>query len=46
MSAHVLFILSNDFNKINKINRTRDLLSILLLFAMSLIKSITHEHKC
>ena len=43
MSAHVLIILLNDLGKRDK---KRGLLSILSLFAMSLINSIIQEHEC
>ena len=43
MSAHVLLILLNELGKRDKMG---GLLSILSLFATSLINSIKHEHEC
>ena len=43
MSAYVLLNLLNELGKRDKM---RDLLSILSLFATSLIKSIIQEHEC
>ena len=42
MSAHVLL---NLFNKLGKRDKMRGLLSILSLFATSLINSIIQEHE-
>ena len=43
MSAHVLL---NLLNKLRKSDQMQGLLSILSLFATSLINSIIQEHKC
>ena len=43
MSVHVLL---NLFNELGKSDTMRGLPSILLIFAISLIISILHEHEC
>ena len=43
MSVHVLFNLSNVLRKRDKMGQVSNFISF---FAMSLINSIKHEHKC